>query len=100
MDLETKNKEYVLMQNSDKRTIRVDIPDGPSLTCLHSWDYKTNLNETSFKTYSEITKEHPLLKVERLDLSPINNQKLWKVTVKRRPDSNLKNQPRNGNNRA
>ena len=80
------------MINSEKRTIKVEIPNGPILVCNNCWDYKTNLNETSFKTSSNITKEHPLLKIKSLDLTPIISKKLWLVTILRRAESNLKDE--------
>jgi hypothetical protein len=75
--------EYDLMINSDLRVIKVEIPNGPRLICPNSWDYRTNLKETVFKTRTEITKEHPLLTVTPLDLYPVASQKLWIVKILR-----------------
>lgn len=94
MMLEDKHKEYELMMNSQRRTIRADIPNGPSLACHDSWDYKTDLKETSFKTTTLITREHPLLKVTELDLTPVTTKKVYIVRILRQPESNLKDVPR------
>lgn len=85
------NKEYQLMMNSEKRTIKLDIPNGPSLVCNNCWDYKTNLSETSFKTTAPIDKEHPLLRMQELDLRPVTAKTIWLIRVLRQPESNLKN---------
>jgi hypothetical protein len=92
--IDQKQEEYQLMQNSAKRTIKVQIPNGPELVCHNSWDYKTNLKETSLKTLTEITRTHPMLSVEELNLFPVTNTKMWIVKVLRQPNSNLKNVPR------
>jgi len=94
MTLEQLHLEYQLFEQSDKRAIEIDIPNGFRLVCLNSWDYKTNLNETSLKTTTHIEKTHPLLVVERIDFRPLSSKKIWKVTVLRRPKSNLTNEPR------
>lgn len=94
MTPEQKQDEFQLMENSDKRTIKVEIPNGPSLVCNHSWDYRTNLSETSFKTGAEVTVKHELLKVEELNLLPYSAKMVYKITILRRPESNLKNEQR------
>jgi hypothetical protein len=89
--------EYDLMRYSDQRTIKVQIPGGPELTCGGSWDYMTDLSQTTLKTLTEVKITHPLLKVEKLNLLPISARNVWKITVLRRPESNLKNNT-DGNN--
>lgn len=96
MTLDEANREYELMQNSKKGTIKVQIPNGPLLSCHGSWDYKSNLSEVSLKTTTSIMAEHPLLKVVPLDLSPVTMTPVWLVKVLRQPESNIKN----GNNRT
>lgn len=90
MDIQSKNTEYQLMINSPKRTIKIEIPNGPLLVCHGCWDYKTNFSETVLKTITEIKITHPLLKVEPFDLKPITSKKTWQVTILRQPKSNLK----------
>lgn len=90
MTVEDKNKEYQLMQNSQGRIIKVEIPNGPSLSCPHCWDYRSNLSQSSFKTTSYVAVEHPLLLKEELDLKPVTAKKIWKITVLRQQPSNLK----------
>lgn len=84
-------EEFNLMQYSDKRTIEVQIPNGPLLRCPNSWDFKKNFTETSFKTLAKPDVENTLLKVEEIDLKPAFSKPIWKVTVLRQPESNLKN---------
>ena len=83
-------KEYDLMRYSDMWTVKGQIPNGPNLECHGSWDYMTDLDKTSFKTTAEVKITHPLLKVEKLNLLPVSARNVWKITVLRRPESNLK----------
>ncbi len=94
MTLDEAKKEYELMQNSKKGSIKVQIPNGPLLICHGSWDYKSNLTEVSFKTSSSPIVTHPLLKTTKLDLSPVSLTEVWLIQVLRQPQSNLKD----GNN--
>jgi hypothetical protein len=94
MTLNDKHKEYELMKNSDQRTIKVEIPGGPILVCMHSWDYSSNLNQSSFKTVTPVKVVHSLLKVEKIDLSPVTTTMVYKITVYRQQQSNLKNNGR------
>ncbi len=96
MTLDEANKEYEIMQNSKKGTIKVQIPNGPLLICHDGWDYKSNLTEVTFKTSASLIVEHPLLKVVPLDLSPVTSTKVFLVKVLRQPESNIKD----GNNRT
>ena len=93
MNLEQIHLEHQLLEQASKRTIEIDIPNGFRIVCLNSWDYKTNLTETSLKTTTHIEKTHPLLIVEQLDLKPISSKKVWKVTVLRKPKSDLTDDP-------
>jgi hypothetical protein len=91
MTIDKKHQEHSLMENSIKRSLQVQIPGGPLLFCNNCWDYKTNLTETSFKTTSEVDKEHPLLQKELLDLKPIFGKKVWIISILRQPKSKLIN---------
>jgi len=84
-------KEYDLMRYSDQRTIEVQIPNGPLLKLGGSWDYATNFTQTTLKTLTEVKITHPLLKVEKVNMLPVSARNVWKVTVLRNPESNLKN---------
>ena len=84
------------MNRSDRRTIKVEIPNGPRLVCHNSWDYKTDLKETVFKTTTEIKEKHQLLTVTPMDLFPVTNTKVWIVKILRQPESDLKNADRKG----
>lgn len=90
MDLQSKNKEYQLMINSMKGTIKVYVPNSSTLICYDSWDYQTDLKKTVLKTDREVKSISPLVKVEVIDLSPVTSKKIWKVTVLRQPESELK----------
>ena len=83
MILKTKQEEYEIMLNSSKRTIKVEIPNGPKLDFHNSWDYKTNLTETTFKTNTYVEVGHPLLTVSVLDLSPVTTEKIWSIKILR-----------------
>lgn len=85
-----KQEEYDRMRYSDQRTIKVQIPGGPELNLVGSWDYATDFNKTTLKTLTEVKITHPLLKVEKLNLLPISARNVWRVTVLRQPESNLK----------
>ena len=94
---EKKQEEYDLMENSPKRILTVQIKNGPMLKVNNCWDFAKNFNTTQFKTTSEITIEHPLLEIERINLVPITHKKIWKVTVRRQEPSNLLNNASNSN---
>lgn len=82
MDL-PKFDEHVLMQNSELRTIETPINRGATIKWHGSWDYKSNLNETTFKTLTKQPYPHKLIEATEVDLSPIANIKFYKVTIKR-----------------
>ena len=85
----TAQEEYTLMENSDKRPIRIQVPDGPLIEANVSWDYKTNLTETSVKTTADLKIDHPLVEIKPVDMTPYTSAKAYKITVLRQPKSNL-----------
>jgi hypothetical protein len=85
----TAQEEFSLMQNSKKGPIRIQVPGGPLIEANNSWDYKTNLTETSVKTTADIKVDHPLVEVKQLDMSPYTATKAFKITILRQPKSNL-----------
>lgn len=97
---DTKQNEYDLMENSARRMIKIDTLKGLPLVCNNSWDYKSDLNQVSFKTTTEVTMKHPMLKVEPMDLSPVTSKKIWKITVLRRPVSYMLNGHNSHKNRT
>ena len=86
------NSEYELMTTSEKRTIKVQIPDGPLLVCHNSYDYQTNFQRTRLKTLTKLDVTHPLLKITEMDLYPVTSKKIWMVEILRQPESNLKDE--------
>lgn len=92
MLLKTKRQEYELMENSHKNIIKIDTLSGNPLVCINSWDYKSDLDKVSFKTTTEVIRKHPLLKVKHIDLLPVTAKKIWRITVLRRPQSEMLNE--------
>lgn len=90
-----RHREYLLMKNSPRGPLKVQVPDGPLLSCLEGWDFATDLHKTSFKTTADLKIEHPLVKKEEMDLSPATSGKAWKYTVFRqqppKPDDPKRN---------
>lgn len=81
--LRSKQEEYTLMETSQKRTVEVEIPNGPKTVWLGSWDYKADLEGMSFKTLSEPKITHAMLETIKVDLHPISNTKFWAITIRR-----------------
>lgn len=89
MTKDNKESEYSLMEHAPKMLLTVRVKKGPIIT-VNCWDYKADLTTVQFKTNAEIKEEHPLLKIEKIDLTPITTKKLWKVTIFKQEPSNLK----------
>lgn len=100
MTKEEKYEEFELMNNSDKGTIKVQIPNGPLFVSRDSWDFRTNLTETSLKTFYKPTVEHELLAVKEIHLKPAFGKPIYLVTVMRQPKSNLKDDRQKNTGRA
>ena len=90
MTLEDKHKEYELMETSPRRTIKIDTLKNTPLVYLNSWDYKSTLNDVSFKTTSVVPTTHPSVKVDFIDLHPVTNKKIYKITIQRGPKNIIK----------
>jgi hypothetical protein len=82
MDL-PKLDEHILMQNSELRTIETPINRGTTIKWHGSWDYKSNLNETIFKTLTRPPYHHKLIESTEVDLNPVANIKFYIVKIKR-----------------
>lgn len=74
-------REYELMNNSKRGPVKVQIPNGPLLSCSEGWDYTTDLQKTSFKTTADLSIEHALVKKEPVDMTPHTSKPAWKITV-------------------
>jgi hypothetical protein len=75
--------EHILMQNSELRTIETPINRGATIKWHGSWDYKSNLNETIFKTLTRPPYQHKLIESTEVDLNPVANIKFYIVKIKR-----------------
>lgn len=84
MTIGSKEHEYQLMKTSQKRTVEVEIPNGPKTVWLDCWDYRADLHGVTFKTITPPSK-YPLgmIKSNYVDLSPVHNFKFWVVQIKR-----------------
>jgi hypothetical protein len=98
MSEEEKHREYESMHGSHKSSITVSIPNGPTLICKDSWDFRSGFGEISLKTTMPILVEHPLLRVEEVDLFPVTSKKFNKLSILRQPPSNLINEPNRNKN--
>ncbi len=79
-----KQREYDLMETAVKRTIEVVVPNGPKTAWSKCWDYKGNITDVSFKTFTPPSL-YPYDKIssKEVDLMPLFNKKFWIVTIKR-----------------
>lgn len=92
-----RQREYLLMTNSPRGPLKVQVPGGPLLSCTEGWDYTTDLHKTSFKTTADLTINHPLVKKEILDMTPASSAKAWKITIFRQEPPKPDNPKRNRN---
>lgn len=94
---EYNHREYLLMTNSPRGPLKVQVPDGPLLSCTEGWDFTTDLHKTTFKTTADLKVEHPLVKKELIDMSPSSSKSVWKITVFRQTPPKPDNPKRNRN---
>lgn len=89
------HREFQLMTNSSRGPLKVQVPDGPLLSCSEGWDFTSDLQKSSFKTTADLKVEHPLVKKELIDMKPSTSTKAWKYTVFRqqppKPDDPKRN---------
>lgn len=78
----TKQEEYILMQNSKPYDHKTVI-GGKTIKWLKIWDHKMGIKQTTFKTLTIPPFEHKLIEVQEIDLMPIFNKKIFKITIKR-----------------
>jgi hypothetical protein len=97
LDGEYRHKEYLLMTNSNRGPVKVQVPGGPLLSCSEGWDFITDLQKTTFKTTADLKVEHSLVKKEPLDMLPSTSTKAWKYTVFRQQPPKPEDPKRNRN---
>lgn len=78
----TKQEEYTLMQTSKPYDHKTVI-GGKTIKWSKIWDHKMGIKETTFRTLTPPPYEHKLIKVQEIDLMPIANKKIYKITIKR-----------------
>jgi len=83
MNLEEKTELYESYLSDRARTIQVQIPKGPKLSFLKSWDFKGGLNIVKFKTLYDPSIVSKSVKVEEIDLMPVANFKYYQITINR-----------------
>jgi len=79
----TKQEEYTLMQTSKPYDLRTPIKGGKEIKWLKVWDHNNAPMQINFKTLMSPPYEHKLIKVEEIDLMPVANKKIYKITIKK-----------------
>lgn len=79
----TKEEEYTLMQTSKPYDLTTPITGGKPIKWLKVWDHRMGAGATTFKTLMSPPYEHKLIKVQEINLMPIANRKIYKITIKR-----------------
>jgi hypothetical protein len=79
----TKSEEYTLMNTSPGYELKTTIKGGKTIKWLRVWDHKAFVTETQFKTLTPPPYEHKLISYEIIDLMPVANKKIYKVTIKK-----------------
>jgi hypothetical protein len=79
----TKQEEYSLMQNSKPYDLVTPVKNFKSIKWLKVWDYKNTPMLTTFKTLTPPQHKHKLITAEEIDLRPMANYTIYKVTIKK-----------------
>ncbi len=79
----TKSEEYTLMNTSPGYELKTTIKDSKTIKWVRVWDHKAFVTETQFKTITPPPFEHKLIKCEEIDLRPVANVTIYKVTIKK-----------------
>jgi hypothetical protein len=79
----TKQEEYTLMQNSKPYELKTPVKNSKSIRWLKVWDHRNTPTLTTFKTLTPVPYKHPLISAEEIDLRPIANYTIYKITIKK-----------------
>lgn len=79
----TKQEEYDLMVVSKPYALQTNIPGAKPIKWLKVWDHHNGPTSTTFKTLTLVPYKHEQLSYEEIDLMPIRNLKIYKVTIKK-----------------
>lgn len=79
----TKQEEYTLMQTSKPYDLVTSVKGSTNIKWLRVWHHKASPTQISFRTLMPPPYEHKLIKSEEIDLLPIANYKVYKITIKR-----------------
>lgn len=79
----TKKEEYNLMQQSKPNDLVTSVKNSKSIKWLRVWDHRSTPMLTNFKTLMPPPYKHPLISVEEINLRPVANYTIYKVTIKK-----------------
>lgn len=79
----TKEEEYTLMQTSKPYDLTTPITGGTPIKWLRVWKHKASPTQTSFRTLMPPPYKHKLIKAEKIDLLPLANYTVYKITIKK-----------------
>ena len=79
----TKQEEYTLMQNSKPNDLKTPIQGGKEIRWIKVWDHHAGASVITFKTLTPPPYEHKLITSQEIDLMPVANKKIYKITIKR-----------------
>jgi len=78
----TKQEEYNLMLNSKHHDLITPVKNSKEIKWMRTWDLRKTMAKTTFKTLMPPPYEHKLISVEEIDLLPMANYKIYKITIK------------------
>ena len=79
----TKQEEYNLMLNSKHYDLVTPVKNSQDIKWLRVWDHRATPTVTTFKTLMPPPHKHPLISSEVIDLMPMANYKIYKITIKK-----------------
>lgn len=80
----TKNEEYDLMVISKPYALTTPVTGGKMIKWSKVWEHHMGASETTFKTTMPPPYKHKLITFQVIDLMPVRNLKIYKVTIKKR----------------
>jgi len=79
----TKQEEYTLMLNSKHNDLITPVKNSKEIKWLRVWDHRATPALTTFKTLMPPPYKHELITAEEINLMPLANYKIYKITIKK-----------------
>ena len=78
----TKQEEYTHMLNTKPYALITPVKGGKEIKWTQVWDHHRSATQTTFKSLSPPPYEHKLISFQEIDLMPVANKKIYKITIK------------------